>query len=365
MIPISLPFLKREEQRAVAKVLARGSILTNGPLVETFEKEVARLIRVRYAVAVSSGTAALHLALLACGIGPSDEVIVPAYTFPASANAVALTGAKPILCDIETRTFNIDPRLILPLITSKVRAILPVHLFGLPAKMDEITYLCRRFNLHLIEDAACALGATFKGRMVGSFGLVSCFSFHPRKVITCGEGGMIVTNHRPLAEIVRSLRDHGKEMRNARMDFVVPGFNYKLSEIHAALGLAQLKRLSRLIFLRRLCASRYHKALGDLPGIQLPRETEGYLHTYQSYVIYCDSPRLAKKIIAGMQSQGVESLFGTYALPGLSYYRKPGLDLNQSKKAQSCSVTLPLYPGMKRKDFDRVVSSLRRIVQGG
>jgi dTDP-4-amino-4,6-dideoxygalactose transaminase len=331
--------------------------------VSSFERKVARLVGVRHAVAVSSGTAALHIALLSCGIGRGDEVIVPAYTFPATANAVALTGARPVLCDIDPTTFNINTSLIPKLIGSKTKAILPVHQFGLPANMEEILPLCRRYNLRLIEDAACALGAKFRGRMVGGMGFAGCFSFHPRKVITSGEGGMIVTDHRALAERARSLRDHGKETRRGRIDFVAPGFNYKLSEIHAALGLAQLKRVSQLISLRRLWAKRYHGSLSVLPGIRLPEEPVGSFHIYQSYVIRCDSARLAKNIIAGLRARGIESLFGTYALPCVRYYRESSSDFADARKAQSCTVALPLYPSMTKEEFNRIVSSLRHIVE--
>jgi len=263
MIPIAEPLLSKEELNNVIEAVKSGWISSKGKFIPEFEEKFAHYCGVKYGIATSNGTVALHLALTALGIGPGDEVIIPTLTFVATANAVTYTGAKPIFIDSQPEYWCIDPEKIEEAITAKTKAIIPVHLYGHPCDMDAILAIAKRHNLYVIEDAAEAHGAEYKGRKVGSFGDISCFSFYGNKIITTGEGGMCLTNDEKLAEKMRILRDHGMNP-NKRYWHDVIGFNYRMTNMQAAIGVAQLKKLDGFIERKRNIAKWYTEELKDL-----------------------------------------------------------------------------------------------------
>jgi perosamine synthetase len=344
LIRLAWPDTGVAEAAAVAEVLVSG-MLTMGAKVAELEGELARVCEVSRAIAVSSGTAAIHLAVLALGIGPGDEVIVPAYTFPATANVVALAGAKPVLVDIDPETFNIDPGRIR--ITPRTKAILPVHLFGRPARLEELP------DVPLIEDAAGALGARRAGRACGGLGLAGCLSFHPRKIVTTGEGGAVTTNDLELAERVRSLRHHGWSPSNAYDDMPAGAFNYRLSDILCAVGIPQVQRLEELLAARERIAAGYTERLRDLP-VLLPSADEGDRHGWQAYVIQLERRDDA---MAALRAQGIQCQIGTYALHRLSAYRDQG----GFPGADACferALALPFHTRLTEAELDRVADAL-------
>ena len=343
MIRLARPDVGAEEAAAVAEVLETGQ-LTMGPKVAEFESELARACEVEHAVAVSSGTAALHLALLALGIGPGDEVLVPAYTFPATANVVALVGARPVLVDVDPETMNLDPARIE--VGPRTRAILAVHLFGRPARLDELP------DLTLVEDAAGALGARRGGRACGSFGRLGCLSFHPRKIVTTGEGGAVTTHEPELADAVRSLRHHGW----AGGDMPAPGFNYRLPDVLCALGLPQVRRLEDLLRRREQLAAAYAERLAGL-DVVLPSSDPGDRHGWQAYVIQLERRDDA---LSALRAEGIEAQIGTYALQRLSAYSDqgafPGADVCYER-----ALALPFHSKLSDSDLDRVAQVLTRL----
>ena len=343
-IRLAWPDVGPDELAEVADVLASGH-LTMGPKVAELEAEVARACEVEHAVAVSSGTAALHVALLALGIGPGDEVIVPAYTFPATANVVALVGARPVLVDVDPDTMNLDPAKVE--VTPRTKAIFAVHLFGRPARLDELP------DLMFVEDAAGALGARRRGRACGGLGSLGCFSFHPRKIVTTGEGGAVTTNDAELAERMRALRHHGWRSD----DLAAPGLNYRLSDILCAVGLPQLRRLAELHTVRARLASAYEERLRGLP-VLVPQADEGDLHGWQAYVVQVDR---RDEVLGGLRAQGVEAQIGTYALHRLGPYRDQG-DFPGADRAFERALALPFHSRLGETDVDRVVESLDKLV---
>src|SRR5262245_31291651 len=291
-IPITKPLLGEPEELAVLEVL-RSGWLVQGPKVAEFERTVAAYVGARHAVATSSCTTALHLALVLHGIGNGDEVIIPSFTFIATANAVLYAGATPVFVDIDPRTYNLDPDAVEAAITVRTAAIMPVHQIGLAADMDRLTAIARRHRLVLLEDAAPAIGATYKGRRVGGLGNPACLSFHPRKVITTGEGGMLLTDDETVAERARTLRAHGMSVsdlarhhanRVAVEEYRDLGYNYRMTDLHAAIGIAQIERLDEMLEHRQKVADRYAEALADTDGVQLPISSSDMPHTYQSYM---------------------------------------------------------------------------------
>jgi perosamine synthetase len=325
-------------------VLASGQ-LTMGAKVAELEAEVARACEVEHAVALSSGTAALHLALLALGIGPGDEVIVPAYTFPATANVVALVGARPVLVDIDPDTMNVDPAKVE--LTSRTKAILAVHLFGRPARLDELP------DVTLVEDAAGALGARRAGRACGGIGVLGCLSFHPRKIVTTGEGGAVTTNDAELAERLRALRNHGWRSD----DMATPGLNYRLSDILCAVGLPQLRRLAELHESRARVAEEYEQRLRGLP-VLAPRADPGDVHGWQAYVVQVDG---RDDVLAGLRAQGIEAQIGTYAVHRLGAYHDQGA-FPGADRAFERALALPFHSRLTEPDLDRVVEALDKLV---
>ncbi len=346
-IRLARPDTGAVEADAVAKVLESG-MLTQGPVVAELEQELAWACETTHAIAVSSGTAALHLAVLALGLEPGDEVIVPAYTFPATANVVVLSGLKPVLVDVDPVTMNIDPATIE--VGPKTRAILAVHLFGRPCRMEELP------DLPVIEDAAGALGARRAGEACGSLGLAACLSFHPRKIVTTGEGGAITTSdERIAAEIVR-LRNHGWRSLAAG-DMPEPGLNYRMSDILAAVGLPQLHRLDELLGERTRIADAYNERLRHLPVV-LPSADEGDVHGWQAYVIQVER---RDEVLDGLRSQGIEAQIGTFALPLLHPYRDQGFFAG-AEHAFERALALPLHTRLTEPELDRVAEALERLL---
>ena len=308
MIPLTEPLLNGRELEYVTECIRTNWVSSLGTFVTRFEREFAAFCGCRHGIAVSNGTVALHLSLVALGIGPGDEVIVPTLTFVATANAVRYTGATPIFVDAEPGTWNMDPEAVAAAVTVRTRAIIPVHTYGHPADMDPILETARRHNLAVIEDAAEAHGAEYKGRRVGSLGTLGCFSFYGNKIITTGEGGMVVTNDDALAHRSQFLKDHAMSTDNRYWHPEV-GFNYRLTNIQAALGVAQLERIDELIGVRRQLAARYNADLAGVPGLVLPPEAAWAKNVYWMYsVLIEDGYGFSRdQVMAGLKAQGVDT----------------------------------------------------------
>jgi perosamine synthetase len=346
-IRLARPDTGAEELAAVAEVLESG-MLTQGPVVAEFEHELARACETTHAFAVSSGTAALHLAVLALGLDPGDEVVVPAYTFPATANVVTLSGLRPVLIDVDPVTMNLDPAKLT--LGARTKAIMAVHLFGRPCRMDELP------DLPVIEDAAGALGARRQGRACGSLGVVACQSFHPRKIVTTGEGGSVTTSDESIATIVGQLRNHGwRSLADA--DMPAPGLNYRMSDILAAVGLPQLRRLDELLAARVRLADGYAERLRELP-VTLPAADEGDVHGWQAYVIQVDR---RDEVLAALRAQGIEAQIGTFALPLLHPFRDQGF-FPGAEHAYEHALALPFHTRLTDAELDQVAEALDKIV---
>jgi dTDP-4-amino-4,6-dideoxygalactose transaminase len=349
-IRLAFPELAEEELAEVAAVLETGQ-LTMGPKVEEFEALLAGAAGTAHAVAVSSGTAALHVAVLALGIGEGDEVLVPAYTFPATANVVALAGGRPVLVDVDPVTMNVDPADAARRVTPRTKALLAVHLFGRPARLEELP------DVPVLEDAAGALGAAHRGRPCGSLGLLACFSFHPRKIVTTGEGGAVTTDDATLAERVRSLRHHGWSPSDAYDDMPAPAFNYRISDVLCALGIPQLRRLGELLVGREAVAAGYAERLAHL-DVVLPEADTGDRHGLQAYVVQVDR---RDEVMAGLRAEGIGCQIGTYALHRLGAYRDQG-PFPGADAAFERALALPLHGRLTESDLDRVAAALDKLV---
>lgn len=381
-IPITKPFFDKAELEAVLKPLESGWVV-QGPYVRQFEEKFSAFTGARFAVATSSCTAALHIAVAALGLKPGDEVIVPAFTWVSTPNVVEYMGARPVFCDVDLRTFNVDTRQIEALITPRTVGIIPVHLFGLCADLDPILDVARKHRLWVVEDAACALGSRYRGRHAGTFGEMGCFSFHPRKSVTTGEGGMITTSREELDRASRSLRDHGASRSDLARheeagafllsDYDRLGFNYRLTDIQGALGCAQMDRAEWILSQRARRARLYDERLAKLEGLETPRVPEGYVHGYQAYVCLFrpEAPTLANvdrlhrrrnEVMRRLEAKGIATRQGTHAPVTLGYYaRKYGLAPEQFPNAylaDRLSLTLPLYAQMTDVEQDVVCQSL-------
>lgn len=365
MMRLNIPFTDNRELEEIAKVLATG-YLTQGPKTVEFEKLVADLIGCKYAFAMSSCTTALHLALVVAGVGAGDEVLVPDFTFPATANVVVQQGAIPVLVDIKLDTFTIDPADLRTKITPRTKAIMPVHTFGCAADMEPILQIASEHNLVVIEDAACAMGTTYNGRYCGNLGQMGCFSFHPRKVITTGEGGMITTNDDELADKIRLLRSHGGIRVGNWFQYEAAGFNYRLSDIQGAVGVVQMEKLATLIERKQHWANLLKEKLSKIPGVMLPQEPSWGGHIYQSFVILVQEVISRDSIIAELKTRDIETTLGTYALHDQPFFQRQygyvSGQLSQSHIAFTQSITLPLYPQMNEGDLDLIASNLREVM---
>jgi perosamine synthetase len=387
-IPITRPFFGPEEMRAVQAPLETGWVV-QGPYVKEFEDRFSAFTGAGHSIATSSCTTALHVAVAALGLKPGDEVIVPAFTWVATANVVEYMGAKPVFCDIDLATFNLSPARIEALITPRTVGIIPVHLFGLCADMDPILEIARRARIWIVEDAACAFGSWYRGAHAGTFGDMGCFSFHPRKSITTGEGGMITTADDNHDALCRSLRDHGasrsdhdRHTQSAGFllsDYDVLGYNFRMTDIQGSLGLAQLDRASWILERRRLVAERYDELLAECSWLQTPVVPKDHVHGYQSYVCLFrpEEPSSTNvellndrrnELMRRMEEDGVATRQGTHAAHLQGYYRKKyGIapdDFPVAWFADRLTISLPMYAQMTEVEQDEVVTKLKHAFEG-
>ena len=381
-LPITKPFIGDEELEAV-RIPLRSGWLVQGPMVKEFERKFEAFSHISHALATSSCTTALHLAVAALGLKPGDEVIVPAFTWVATANVVEYMGARPIFCDVDLDTFNIDVGQIESKITSRTVGIIPVHLFGLAAEMDTIMAIARAHDLWVVEDAACGFGSLYHGRHVGDMGELGCFSFHPRKSITTGEGGMVTTDRADLARTIASLRDHGaSESDYSRhtgsgsfrlAEYHLLGYNYRLTDLQAAVGSVQMDRAEWVIDERIRGARAYDALLGDVAWLTTPSEPQGLRHAYQAYVCLFrpEEPNLENverlherrnALMMELEEHGIATRPGTHAAFAQGYYTsKYGLapaDFPNAYLADRLSLALPLFPTMESTDLEYVADHL-------
>lgn len=374
-IPISLPSLGEEEWLALREPIESGW-LTQGPKVAEFEKLFATRHEVKHAIAVSSCTTALHLALLALGVEAGDEVLVPAFTWVSTANAVMYCNATPVFVDVDPVTFNIDPKEIKAKLTSRTKAIIPVHLFGLCADVDEIKNIAP--HLPIVEDAACASGAGYRGKPAGGLGTLGCFSFHPRKSVTTGEGGMITTDDDALAEIINRLRNHGASVSEEQRhrgpkpyllpEFDLVGYNYRMTDLQGAVGKVQLAKLDKFINEREMWARFYTKELDDIDWLRTPAVPEDCRHGWQSYVLFIDEEKTPYKrndLMELLQERGISTRPGTHAVHTLKFYAKHfSLNPNDYPNSFACaeqSMSIPLHNRMTPDDYQYVAETLRSL----
>ena len=364
-IPLTRPYFDEEEIEEIKGVLDSGWV-SQGPKTKEFEEAFAKYVGAKYAIAVTNCTAALHLSLLAIGVGKGDEVLVADFTYPATGHAVLYCGAKPIFVDVDPKTYNMNPNLIEEKITEKTKAIIPVHIFGQPADMEPIMEIAEDYGLRVIEDAACAHGAKYKNKFAGTIGDTGCFSFHARKGMTTGEGGMVVTNDRKLADEVRSLSIYGITStwdREKSEEFIIPrfvklGFNYKMSDISAAVGIVQLRKLEKMIERRRELARYWDENLQNLELIEPPYCSEDVRHVYQSYVALVDKRINRNKLIERLRKEGIQTQIGTYACHVQPVYKSEQKCPN-SLDIFNRSLALPIYYKLKEEDINIVVAHLK------
>ena len=401
-IPVTRPYFTEEELQEIQEALESGWV-AQGPRVTQFEKEIAAHEGVREGVATTSCTTALHLAMVANGLGAGMDAIAPAFTFVATENSIIAAGATPVMADIHQETFNINTEHIRSIISdcydnqdgklinkktgNQLWGIVPVHEFGLCCEIQEVNAIAKEYGLHVIEDAACALGAMVNGVHEGAFGNPACVSFHPRKSITTGEGGMVLTDDAGLAKRMRELRTHGStvsaDARDKKQGFLLPehneaGYNYRMTDIQAAVGLAQVKKLDYIISEKRRRAEMYQELIADLlPEFIPPIEPEGYFHTYQSYVCMLNLEKLGLKSVAEggtyrnellqkLEEIGIATRQGTHAVHMLGYYRNRfGYAPEDFPNAYACdhlSITLPLYMQMTDDDQEYVIRTIRKVI---
>ena len=352
-IRLARPDVGDAELAAVAEVVASG-ILTMGPKVAEFERSLAAACGTADAVVVSSGTAALHVAMVALGIGPGDEVIMPAYTFPATANAVELCGGRAVLVDIDPDTFNIEPARAAEAVTENTKALIAVHLFGRPAPWEELQTAVPQ-EVVLVEDAAGALGARYRDIPCGALGAMGCLSFHPRKIVTTGEGGAVTADDAELAEACRRFRHHGIVSQGA-FDMPAPGLNYRLSDLLCAIGIAQVARLEELLRARERVAGWYTDRLEHL--VLTPSAADGDRHGWQAYVVQLDR---RDEALTALRAEGIEVQIGTYALHHLGAYRDRG-PFPGAESAFARALALPFATTTTEAECDRVAAALSRFV---
>lgn len=369
-IALSLPSFKVEEEEAIVDCLRSGWVM-QGPRVAQFEEDFAKYIGAKYALAVTSCTTALHLALMAAGIGEGDEVIVPTFSWVTSANAVEYVRGKVVFVDVD-ETFNLDIAQLDKLVTEKTKAIIPVHLFGLCVNVSEIR---RKYpNLLIVEDAACAAGASFNGSNAGVLGDIAVFSFHPRKSITTGEGGMITTNNEVYYKKLLALRNHGlspdfvKKNNEDMPEVDVLGYNYRMTDLQGAIGVTQLKRIEQMITERNTGAEIYYKALGNNPSFILPLKGKKIKHSWQSFVVLLtkESGLIRNEVMAKLAKKGIATRPGTQALPMLTYYKNKyqikDIDYPMATYVYENSIAIPMHNKMSNEDYEYVAEVLGGMV---
>lgn len=368
---LTQPYFDDDEQQKLMECL-KSKWVTQGPMTEQFEKLFMQKHGGDYAIAVCNCTAGLHMAMMALEITIGDEVLVPAYTWITSANCIEYVGAKAVLVDVKD-DFNLDPGKMEAAITENTKAVVVVHEFGRAAAMNEIMAIAKKNHLKVIEDCACAIGTKYKGKPVGTIGDIGVFSFHPRKVITTGEGGMCITSNEKLAKKLDSLRNHGLSVDTSDDNYGKPfymgeykilGYNLRLSDIQAAVGVAQMDKLDRLLIERKKCAENYFEMLKDCDMIKLPQNETDYGSTFQSFVILL-KPGMEKtrnRVMIELQRQGIQTKQGTHAVHRLGYYReKYGIkpeDYPVASYCEDCSITLPIFPGMTKEDQKSIIERL-------
>lgn len=357
------PNIPEKAISAVAEVL-RSGMLVQGKNVEEFEQEIAEYLGVKNVVAVSNGTATLHLALIALGIKPGDEVIVPAFSYIATANVVEVVGAKCVFVDVEPETFNIDVAAVEAKITPQTKAIIPVHEFGLACNIGELMKIAERRNLHVIEDAACALGATEDGKFTGTFGAVGSFSLHPRKAVTSGEGGFLTTENDDLARDFRILRNHGIDPNKTGMDFVAAGLNYRMTDFQAALVRPQFESIDENIERKSELAQIYFDLLGDVEKIRLPEIPDGKKHTWQTFHILLADDLDRDELIGKMKTAGIGTNFGAQCIPSQTFYQakynhESEKEFPNALRSFRQGLALPLYEKLSEDDIRTVCETLK------
>jgi perosamine synthetase len=377
-VPVARPSFGAAEERAVVDVLRSGWV-SQGPRVAEFERQFAKYVGAREAIAVSSCTTALHLALVAAGVRPGDEVLCPSLSFVATANAIVYAGAKPVFVDIEPFTFNIDPSRVESSITPRTRAILVVHQIGLPCALREISEIASRHGLVVVEDAACAIGSEYGGKRIGSpYSAMACFSFHPRKILTTGEGGMITTADSDGAVRMRRLRQHAMNVsdlaRHGATQVVFEsydevGYNYRMTDLQAGIGLVQLERLPEMLNRRRALAMRYCERLSGISWLVIPAESGSCRHNFQSYMVRLqdDAPVTRDQLMQELLSRGVSSRRGIMAIHRELPYRDPTWEarLPVTNLVTDTALVLPLFYEMTEEEQDYVIECLEQIGDQG
>ena len=380
LIPVARPWLDERDADAARRAILSGWV-TQGPEVAAFEHEFATAVGAPHACALSSCTAALHVALVALGVGPGDEVVTVSHSFIATANAVRYCGAFPVFVDVELETFNIDPAQIESALTGRTKALLVVHQLGMPCDMAAVMEVARRHDLPVVEDAACATGSEilWNGRWerVGRpHADIACFSFHPRKLVSTGDGGMLTTRAGEIDATARLLRQHGMSVpdtvRHASTEvvfeeYVVPGFNYRMTDIQAAVGREQLSRLHEMVARRRELAARYSEQLREVPGVVVPTEPDWARTNWQSYAIRLEAPLDQRQVMQRMLDDGIATRRAAItahrerAFPPGTWRTTPG-GLLRSERAQEVSVVLPLFHQMTVDEQDRTIAAVKRAV---
>lgn len=363
-IPLARPDITDQDIEAVADVLRTG-MLIQGFHVQALEDSFANYHKATYAIAAANGTATLHLALMALGIGSGDEVIIPAFSYIATANVVELVGATPVFVDIDLATFNIDVEKIEERISKKTKAIIPVHEFGLACDIERVRGIAAHYQLHIIEDAACALGAQQNGKPVGTFGSLGSFSLHPRKSITSGEGGVLVTNDELLTGKLRQLRNHGIEMKDGQMEFLEAGFNYRLTDFQAALAQSQFQRLDSILNYKRQLAGVYYGEINNsrvkLPFVPLDRN-----HTWQTFHVLLDDSVEQRQTIQWLKERNIGTNYGAQCIPAQHYFKKKyGGDVTanypNAYKAYRQGLALPLYERLTEEQVSYIAQTINEL----
>jgi dTDP-4-amino-4,6-dideoxygalactose transaminase len=364
MLQLASPNISDDDIAAVICVL-RSGMLVQGAEVAALEQEFASYVGAAHAIALTNGTATLHLALLALGVGAGDEVIVPSFSYIATANAVELTGATPVFVDVTARSFNIDVSLIEQAITPRTKAIMPVHEFGLPCDITRIKEICDQHGLYLIEDAACALGSTVQGKFAGTFGQFGSYSLHPRKAVTSGEGGILVTDDEELAQKIRILRNHGVEMIGGKMEFVAAGYNCRMTDFQAALVRGQLARLPELLQLRRHIAQRFLREITH-PLLLLPEVPTHVEVNWQTFHLLVDPSIDRDSLITALRNKGINTNYGAQCMPAQQYFSQKypcdsALAYPQGFHAWQHGLAIPAHEKLTENDIAHIINTLQSI----